>query len=85
MRDNAPTTAGIDADNAEIKPRILWLIETRSNALVPSRSERIVPGGPALAELSPRGARAFVDFRLDSGNLSGHLGVSEDTVSPEQG
>ncbi|TWP52524.1 hypothetical protein FKR81_09380 [Lentzea tibetensis] len=31
--DNAPMTDGIDAPDVEIKPRNLWLIETRSNAL----------------------------------------------------
>ncbi|MEV0678359.1 toxin glutamine deamidase domain-containing protein [Actinosynnema sp. NPDC050436] len=34
--DNGPMTAGIDQDNASLKPRNLWLIENRATALVSS-------------------------------------------------
>jgi hypothetical protein len=33
-RDDGPMTARIDSPDSEIKPRNLWLLETRSNALV---------------------------------------------------
>ncbi|MEO6083245.1 MAG: hypothetical protein ABIQ18_09070, partial [Umezawaea sp.] len=58
VADNGPMTAGIDSPTMEIKPRNLWLIETRSNALA---SPNLLPPNAFESDAAPPNAPAAVD------------------------
>jgi hypothetical protein len=55
VADNGPMTAGIDSPTMEIKPRNLWLIETRSNALA---SPNLLPPSAFESDAAPPNAPA---------------------------
>ncbi|HWO68260.1 MAG TPA: hypothetical protein VNO31_50330, partial [Umezawaea sp.] len=55
VADNGPMTAGIDSPTMEIKPRNLWLIETRSNALA---SPNLLPPTAFESDAAPPNAPA---------------------------
>ncbi|WP_285746623.1 hypothetical protein [Lentzea sp. NBRC 105346] len=59
VNDNAPMTAGIDAPDVSLKPRNLWLIENRMNALASSTTHAPdmnvpPPNAPSLRDLFGR-------------------------------
>ncbi|WP_153278786.1 hypothetical protein [Saccharothrix syringae] len=70
--DNAPMTAGIDADDVSLKPRNLWLVENRMRALgstLPVAPATADPGTPAPN--APKRGRVDSDADSDAGSDRG--------------